>query len=69
MASKPFLSFFSRLQNQSQGDTTVACSVYGPGEVRQARELIDRYNFKDAKIDVGIMDILRTSSQLRCSLL
>jgi len=25
-----------------QGDTTVACSVYGPGEVRQARELIDR---------------------------
>ena len=59
----------SRLQNQSQGDTTVACSVYGPGEVRQARELIDRYNFKDAKIDVGIMDILRTSSQLRCSLL
>ena len=26
-----------------QGDTTVACSVFGPGEVRQARELIDRY--------------------------
>jgi len=25
-----------------QGDTTVACSVFGPGEVRQARELIDR---------------------------
>merc|ERR1712062_499537 len=25
-----------------QGDTTVACSVYGPGEVRQARELVDR---------------------------
>merc|ERR1719342_171412 len=25
-----------------QGNTTVACSVYGPGEVRQARELIDR---------------------------
>ena len=33
---------FSLSQNQSQGDTTVACSVYGPGEVRQARELIDR---------------------------
>ena len=68
MASKPFLSF-SRLQNQSQGDTTVACSVYGPGEVRQARELIDRYSFKDAKIVVGIMDILRMSGQLSCSLL
>ena len=26
-----------------KGDTTVACSVFGPGEVRQARELIDRY--------------------------